>query len=98
MDERVTVQVDGGVADVRLNRPEKMNALDPAMFKALVETGEPTVYDAGTDLIRCFVPAPGSAAFDVVPVARKMSAPAVNDQPGTAELLRLLDRAFGNEP
>ncbi|MEZ5262303.1 MAG: crotonase/enoyl-CoA hydratase family protein [Acidimicrobiales bacterium] len=40
MDERVTVQVDGGVADVRLNRPEKMNALDPAMFKALVETGE----------------------------------------------------------
>lgn len=40
MDERVTVQMDGGVADVRLNRPEKMNALDPAMFKALVDTGE----------------------------------------------------------
>jgi enoyl-CoA hydratase/carnithine racemase len=38
--ERVTVTVDGGVADVRLNRPDKLNALDPAMFDALVEAGE----------------------------------------------------------
>ncbi|GAA0240046.1 crotonase/enoyl-CoA hydratase family protein [Cryptosporangium japonicum] len=37
---RVTVEVDGGVADVRLARPEKRNALDPAMFEALVRTGE----------------------------------------------------------
>jgi enoyl-CoA hydratase/carnithine racemase len=28
------------VADVRLNRPEKLNAVDSAMFSALVETGE----------------------------------------------------------
>ena len=28
-----------GVADVRLNRPEKLNALDAAMFEGLVETG-----------------------------------------------------------
>jgi len=28
-----------GVADVRLSRPEKLNALDPAMFAGLVETG-----------------------------------------------------------
>lgn len=40
MAERVTVRIDNGVADVRLNRPEKMNALDGAMFRALVETGE----------------------------------------------------------
>jgi enoyl-CoA hydratase/carnithine racemase len=38
--ERVTVTLDGGVADVRLNRPEKRNALDLAMFEALVVTGE----------------------------------------------------------
>ncbi len=38
--ERVTVRLDGGVADVRLNRPEKRNAIDPAMFAALVATGE----------------------------------------------------------
>lgn len=37
---RVTVSLIGAVADVRLNRPEKRNALDPAMFEALVVTGE----------------------------------------------------------
>jgi enoyl-CoA hydratase/carnithine racemase len=40
MSDRVSVEVSGHVADVRLNRPEKMNALDPAMFAALVEAGE----------------------------------------------------------
>ena len=35
--ERVTVAVKDGVADVRLNRPEKLNALDQAMFDGLVE-------------------------------------------------------------
>ncbi len=44
-NERVTVTIDGGVADVRLNRPEKMNALDPAMFKALARTGEALAAD-----------------------------------------------------
>jgi enoyl-CoA hydratase/carnithine racemase len=38
--ERVTIAVDGGVADVRMNRPEKLNALDFAMFRALVDAGE----------------------------------------------------------
>ena len=40
MSERVTVTVEGGIADVRLNRPEKLNALDTAMFRAIVEAGE----------------------------------------------------------
>ena len=40
MSDRVSVTVDGGIADVRLNRPEKMNALDPAMFDGLIEAGE----------------------------------------------------------
>jgi len=38
--DRVLVNIDGGVADVRLNRPEKLNALDTAMFKAIAEAGE----------------------------------------------------------
>lgn len=38
--ERVSVRVADGIADVRLNRPEKLNALDPAMFTGLVEAGE----------------------------------------------------------
>lgn len=37
---RVTVTVESGVADVRLNRPEKLNALDPPMFDALIAAGE----------------------------------------------------------
>jgi enoyl-CoA hydratase/carnithine racemase len=39
MNERVTVAIDRGVADVRLNRPDKLNALDTDMFVALVEAG-----------------------------------------------------------
>jgi enoyl-CoA hydratase/carnithine racemase len=37
--ERVLVSIEDGVADVRLNRPDKLNALDGPMFEALVETG-----------------------------------------------------------
>jgi len=40
MEERIRVEMHGGVADVRLVRADKMNALDDAMFSALVETGE----------------------------------------------------------
>lgn len=39
MSDRVTVSVADGVADVRLNRGDKLNALDPAMFVAIAETG-----------------------------------------------------------
>ena len=39
MADRVTLVMENGVADVRLNRPDKLNALDQAMFEALVETG-----------------------------------------------------------
>jgi enoyl-CoA hydratase/carnithine racemase len=39
LSPRVTVSINGGVADVRLNRPDKLNALDPPMFEALAETG-----------------------------------------------------------
>ncbi|MCA9688675.1 MAG: crotonase/enoyl-CoA hydratase family protein [Nannocystaceae bacterium] len=36
---RVLTTVEGGVAHVRLNRPEKRNGLDEAMFEALVAAG-----------------------------------------------------------
>lgn len=38
MADRVVCTISGGVADVQLNRPEKLNALDYAMFTALAET------------------------------------------------------------
>jgi len=38
---RVTTKLsDSGVAHVRLTRADKMNALDPAMFEAILEAGE----------------------------------------------------------
>ncbi len=40
MDDRISVSMVDGVADVRLNRGDKMNALDAAMFEALVSTAE----------------------------------------------------------
>jgi enoyl-CoA hydratase/carnithine racemase len=45
MDERVKVQMTGGVADVRLVRTDKLNALDGAMIAALVSTGEALAAD-----------------------------------------------------
>lgn len=38
MNDRVVVDVSDGVADVRLNRPDKLNALDSAMFTAISGT------------------------------------------------------------
>ncbi len=35
-DDRIHLTMADGVADVRLNREDKMNALDPAMFKAIM--------------------------------------------------------------
>jgi len=38
-NDRVTLNIANGVADVRLNRTDKLNALDPAMFSAIAEVG-----------------------------------------------------------
>jgi len=39
MKDRVSIELNDGVADVRLIRADKMNALDPAMFEGIVEAG-----------------------------------------------------------
>jgi enoyl-CoA hydratase/carnithine racemase len=38
--DRVTIEIADGVAEVTLNRPDKLNALDPAMFEAIIAAGE----------------------------------------------------------
>jgi len=45
MSDRVLLTIRDGVADVRLNRPDKLNGLDLAMFDALVETGKRVAAD-----------------------------------------------------
>jgi enoyl-CoA hydratase/carnithine racemase len=39
MEDRIRLTIEDGIADVRLNRADKMNALDPAMFRAIAEAG-----------------------------------------------------------
>ncbi|HEY0436980.1 MAG TPA: crotonase/enoyl-CoA hydratase family protein [Phenylobacterium sp.] len=60
MNDRVSVDIQNGVADVRLVRTDKMNALDNAMFEALAETGERLKGEAG---VRCVVLSGEGRAF-----------------------------------
>ncbi|MFV0525385.1 MAG: crotonase/enoyl-CoA hydratase family protein [Acidimicrobiales bacterium] len=60
MSDRITVTMDGGVADVRLNRADKMHALDPAMFRALVDVSDQL---AGDPSVRCVVLSGAGKAF-----------------------------------
>lgn len=46
-NERITIDIDGGVADVRLNRGDKMNAMDGRMFAALNEASESLAGEQG---------------------------------------------------
>ena len=57
---RVTVHIDAGVADVRLDRPDKRNGLDLAMFLALVATGQRLAAD---NSVRCVVLSGAGKAF-----------------------------------
>lgn len=45
MSERVTIDIADGVADVRLDRGEKMNAMDGRMFAALVDAADELAAD-----------------------------------------------------
>jgi enoyl-CoA hydratase/carnithine racemase len=80
MSDRVTVQITEGVADVRLNRPDKLNALDGDMFVALVDasarlardasvravvlSGEGRAFSAGLDFSGFMAMAGGRATVD----------------------------------
>ena len=59
-DDRVTMTAADGIADVRLNRADKMNALDPAMFTGIGATIDQL---AGRTDIRCVVLSGEGRAF-----------------------------------
>ena len=52
MKDRVSIDLKDGVADVRLIRADKMNALDNAMFEGIIEAGEQAARDEGRALRR----------------------------------------------
>lgn len=45
MSDRVNIEINNHVAEITLNRPEKHNAVDLAMFEALIEAGESLAKD-----------------------------------------------------
>ncbi|MCK1683353.1 crotonase/enoyl-CoA hydratase family protein [Bradyrhizobium sp. 147] len=51
MEERVSISISDGVADVRLMRADKMNALDQAMFEALVAATERLSKEKGVRVV-----------------------------------------------
>jgi enoyl-CoA hydratase/carnithine racemase len=60
MTDRITVTVADRIADVRFNRPDKMNALDPAQFTAI---GAAIDALATRDDVRCVVLSGEGRAF-----------------------------------
>ena len=81
MEDRIQLTLTDGVADVRLVRVDKMNALDDAMFQALIDMGERLKSEPG---VRAIVLSGEGRAFcaglDMGNFAR-MAAPPANAKP-----------------
>ena len=60
MKDRVSIDLKDGVADVRLIRADKMNALDNAMFEGIIEAGDQLRAMKG---VRCVVLSGEGKAF-----------------------------------
>jgi enoyl-CoA hydratase/carnithine racemase len=100
MSDRVTVQITDGVADVRLNRPDKLNALDGDMFVALVDasarlardtsvravvlSGEGRAFSAGLDFSGFMAMAGGRVTVDAGAPANAGDAGDAGGQGGAA--------------
>ena len=80
-DERVSITVEAGLADVRLNRPDKLNAIDHAMFSALSEASAAL---AKRDDVRVVVLSGSGRAFcaglDLASMAGDPSSGLLNDR------------------
>ncbi|MGY4628524.1 crotonase/enoyl-CoA hydratase family protein [Bradyrhizobium sp. USDA 4486] len=87
MENRVRLTIENRVAHLRLNRPDKMNALDPAMFEAIIEagtqlgtakdlgaviiSGEGRAFCAGLDLDRLLATANGNPLLPSIDLTRR---------------------------
>jgi enoyl-CoA hydratase/carnithine racemase len=87
VQNRIHLTIDDGVADVRLNRADKMNALDPDMFKAIADvgaqlnddrrvravvlSGEGRAFCAGLDLDRMIAAAKGDSILPFADLGKR---------------------------
>ena len=96
MNDRVTIDLHEGVADVRLTRADKMNALDEAMFEALIAAADTLARASG---LRAVVLSGAGRAFCAgLDMSRFMAM--ANPQEGLAGLGDLSRRThgFANRP
>lgn len=89
MEDRIVIQKDGHVAQVKLNRPDKLNAIDIDMFNAIIETSQSINADAS---IRAVVLSGEGRAFCAGLDVSNFS------MDGQSELMStsLTDRTFGD--
>jgi enoyl-CoA hydratase/carnithine racemase len=95
MEQRVTLQITDGVANVRLTRADKMNALDPVMTKALVDTGERLKSERG---LRAVVLSGEGRAFCAGLDMGRMGSMSSGDRKGVRSLLEAPRTSAGANP
>lgn len=90
MNDRVSITVTDHIADVRLTRADKMNALDPAMFQGIIAAGEEL---AATKGIRVVVLSGEGRSFCA---GLDMASMASGGNPSGGGGAALTDRTHGN--
>lgn len=76
--ERVTIDIEAGVADVRLNRPDKMNAVDGSMFRAIGHAIDTLAADRSVRVV--VVSGEGRSFCSGLDIASFMGAGATDDE------------------
>jgi enoyl-CoA hydratase/carnithine racemase len=87
--QRVTVSIDDGVASVRLNRADKLNALDVPMLAALADTGEQLKQDSSVRVVVLSGEGRGFCAGLDVGSLQAMSGGDVDSQPSDGVLQQI---------
>lgn len=91
MNDRVSITIENHVAEVRLTRADKMNALDPAMFQGIIAAGEEL---AGMKGVRAVVLSGEGRSFCAGLDMASMASGGANASGGG--LNKLTDRTHGN--
>jgi enoyl-CoA hydratase/carnithine racemase len=93
MSDRVTIDIKHGVADVRLNRADKMNALDQPMFAGLIEAGLQLAEDTSLRAVvlsgegRAFCAGLDFGGFSNMADGKKSNEPAAREKGGKGPAL-----------
>jgi enoyl-CoA hydratase/carnithine racemase len=95
MTERVSITIENHVADVRLNRADKMNALDKEMFLAIIDAQKELASAKGVRAV--VVSGEGRAFCAGLDISSFMSAASGDANEGASEPSKgLRDRTYGN--